>query len=381
MIHTADIQAANTGIYLDHNASTPLALKVAHVMHDMIDADYGNPSSGHWASLGAKEKLENARGKVARFLGCHSDEIVFTSGGTEANNLALKGVFFHPSRKGNHIITSAVEHDAIRSPLRFLRKQGATVTVLPVDRYGRVDPEAVRNAIRPETILVSIMHANNETGTVQPIAEIADIAREHSISMHTDAAQSAGKIPTKVDDLGVDMLSLVGHKMYGPKGVGALYIRRGTKLGSHNHGAGHEGGQRAGTESALLTAGLGAACDVADHRHYAAVREVRDHFWKLLRENFGDIVHRNGSSEHCVPNTLNVSFEHRAGADILAGLGNVAAATGSACHAGCVDMSPVLIAMRTPTHIGMGAIRFSLGHQNTKAEIEQVVDRLRRVLN
>ncbi|MEE9428991.1 MAG: cysteine desulfurase family protein [Paracoccaceae bacterium] len=380
MMHTIDIRPAKAGIYLDHNASTPLALKVRHVMHDVLEADYGNPSSGHWASIKAKDALEDARDRVAAFLGCASDEIYFTSGGTEANNMALKGIWFHPDRKGDHIITSPVEHDAIRAPIQFLKRQGAKVTVLPVDNFGRVDPEAVERAIRPETVLITVMHANNETGTVQPISEIARIAHANGVTFHTDAAQSAGKIETKVGVLGVDMLSLVGHKMYGPKGVGALYVRRGTKLAPHNHGGGHESGQRAGTESALLTSGLAAACDVANHHHYQTVGTLRDQFWALLKQAFGDIVHRNGSVEHCVPNTLNVSFENQVGADILAALGNVAAATGSACHAGCVDMSAVLVAMRTPMHVGMGAIRFSLGHQNTLEEMSDVVERLKAIL-
>ena len=376
MMQSGHIQANHPGIYLDHNASTPLALKAAHVMHGLIDNNYGNPSSGHWASVGAKATLESARSKVANFLGCNSDEVYFTSGGTEANNMAIKGTYYHPAHKGNHIITSAIEHDAIRTALRFVKQQGGQVSILPVDKTVRVDPGAVAKAIRPETILITIMHANNEVGTVQPIAEIANIARAQGIAFHTDAAQSAGKINTNVDELGVDMLSLAGHKMYGPKGIGALYVRRGTKLGPHNHGAGHENGLRAGTESALLTGGFGAACDVADYRHYGQVRDLRDQFWTYLKAAFGEQIYRNGNAEHCVPNTLNVSFVNRVGADLLAALGNVAAATGSACHAGCVDMSPVLIAMRTPMHIGMGAIRFSLGHQNTLEEVQIVVDRL-----
>lgn len=372
---------SHKGIYLDHNASTPIAPEVRQIMHKLIDGDFGNPSSGHWASLGAKDKLEHARSQVAVFLGCDAEEVIFTSGGTEANNLAIKGVWYDPARKGNHIITSAIEHDAIRKPLAFLKKQGAEVTVLPVDRDGRVDPKSVERAIRPETTLISIMHANNETGTIQPIEEISNIARNFGIPFHTDAAQSSGKIKTHVDDLGVDMLSIAGHKFYGPKGVGALYVRKGTRLASHNHGAGHEGGLRAGTESVLLASGLGRACEIADPTHYGKVTNLRDYFWQQLREKFGDQIHRNGDEINCVGNTLNIAFENRVGAEILAKLKNVAAATGSACHAGCIDMSPVLIAMRTPMHIGMGAIRFSLGLNNTKDEIDEVIGELSNVVN
>ncbi len=369
-----------TPIYLDYNASTPLAPSVIDAMRPFLESGYGNPSSGHWASFSAKEALELSRVQVAQLLGCESEEIIFTSGGTEANNMALKGAWFNRSRKGNHIITSAIEHDAIRTPLRFLRSIGAKTTVLPVDQFGQVNPDDVRKAMREETCLITIMHANNEVGTVQPIEEIALIAKEHEVLFHTDAAQSIGKIETRLSKLGVDMLSIAAHKIYGPKGVGALYVRKGLKLEPHNHGAGHESGRRAGTESALLAAGLGAACVLAEKKPYTTVRALRDYFWTLLQDRFGDNVKLNGHPKHSVPNTLNVSFVNRVGAEILEQLGGVAAATGSACHAGCVDMSPVLIAMRTPIHVGMGAIRFSLGHGNTYSEIETVVERLAKIV-
>lgn len=367
-------------IYLDHNASTPVADEVRAAMRPYFESAYGNPSSGHWAASQAKDGLEDARAKVAHFLGCSANEIIFTSGGTEANNLAVLGTWFSRQRKGNHIVTSAIEHEAIRAPLRFLKRLGAKVTVVPVDRYGRVDPARVSSAIRNETSLISIMHANNETGVIQPIEAISAIAKNANVPLHTDAAQSAGKIPTRVDDLGVDMLSIAAHKMHGPKGVGALFVRDGIMLASHNHGAGHENGQRAGTESALLTVGLGAACEHALANNYDHVRDLRDTFWEQLSVRLGDKVVLNGDPKHLVPNTLNVSFPNQVGADILAQLDGVAAATGSACHAGCIDMSPVLIAMRTPVHVGMGAIRFSLGHQNTLTEIESVVERLAQIV-
>lgn len=368
-------------IYLDHNASTPVAPAVLAAMHPYFLGEFGNPSSGHWASHEAKRGLEKAREQVASLLKCHRDEVYFTSGGTEANNMAIKGIWFDRRRRGDHIITSAIEHDAVRAPLRFLRRMGAKVTVLPVDQWGRVDPQDVQKAIRPQTCLITIMHANNETGTVQPIKEIAKIAAEYGIPMHTDAAQSAGKISTHVNALGVDMLSLAGHKFYAPKGVGALYIRSGLKLESYAHGAGHENGHRAGTESALLTSGLGAACALAQKESPKRIEELRDYFWEQLKANLGEKVSRNGHAEHVVPNTLNISIANQVGAEILAKLDGVAAATGSACHAGCVDMSPVLIAMRTPLHIGMGAIRFSLGKQNTSDEIDHVVQRMKAIVN
>ena len=380
MPHDLNLVTTPTRIYLDHNASTPIAGAVSAAMRPFLDAEYGNPSSGHWASNPAKHALEDARQKVANLLGCTAEEIVFTSGGTEANNLAILGTWFSRRRRGNHIITSAVEHDAVRAPVRFLKRLGAKVTILPVDTAGRVDPDRLRQCITSETALVSIMHANNETGTVQPIEAISKITDAYGVPFHTDAAQSVGKITTRVDQLGVDMLSLAAHKFYGPKGVGALFVRKGMKLEPHNHGAGHESGQRAGTESALLTVGLGAACDLAASRNYRRVAALRNHFENQLKAHFGDNIVVNGHPEYRVPNTLNVSFVNKVGADILAQLDGVAAATGSACHAGCVDMSPVLIAMRTPVHVGMGAIRFSLGHQNTQAEIDSVVERLGQII-
>ena len=252
-----------SAIYLDYNASTPLDPAVREVMRPLLEEAFGNPSSGHWASASAKAGLERARAQVAALLGCEADEIVFTSGGSEANNLALKGVFFARGGEPAHIVASAIEHPAIVEPCRFLERLGATVTLVPVDRFGLVDPDDIRKAIRRDTILVSLMHANNEVGAIQLIAEAARIAREHGVLFHTDAAQSVGKIETRVDDLGVDLLTIAGHKLYAPKGVGALYVRRGVTLEPLIHGAGHERGRRAGTESALLAAALGKACEVA----------------------------------------------------------------------------------------------------------------------
>ena len=364
-------------IYLDYNASTPIDPAVATAMQPFLDEAFGNPSSGHWASTPAKAALENARGDVAALLGGALDEVVFTSGGSEANNLAIKGTFFALRHRGEHIITTAVEHPAVLAPCRFLERLGATVTYLPVDPTGRVDPVAVRRAITPRTVLISVMHANNEVGTIQPIEEISAIAREHGVRFHTDAAQSVGKIPTKVDTLGVDLLTIAGHKLYAPKGVGALYVRRGVELEPLIHGAGHEQGRRAGTESALLAVGLGEACILAqDLAPMERVQALRDRFWRALQDRFGDRVVLNGHLQHLLHNTLNVSFVGMVGADVLAALDGVAAAVGSACHSGRVELSPVLAAMGVPEKVGMGAVRFSLGRATTEAEIDAVVGRL-----
>ena len=368
-------------IYLDYNASTPIAPEVADAMRPYLTHHYGNPSSHHWAGAPAKEAVEHARAQVAALIGCQAQEIIFTSGGTKSNNHALKGAFFAQRDKGNHIITSQAEHPAIIEPCRFLETLGAEVTYLPVDQYGMVNPEEVAKAITPRTILVSIIHANNEVGTIQPIAEISGIASAHGVLMHSDAAQSLGKVPVKVSELGVDLLSIAGHKVYAPKGVGALYIKNGTALEPFMHGAGHESGRRAGTENILLDVGLGAACQLAgewlDSRQIVT---LRDYFWQGLSERFGAGVILNGHPLNRLPNTLNVSFVGRSGAEILSRLDGVAASTGSACHSGDVQLSPTLKAMGIPAEIGAGAIRFSLGRGTTRAEIDAVLQKLAAVI-
>ena len=370
-----------SAIYLDYNASTPIDPAVRDVIRPLLEESYGNPSSGHWASAGPKAALETARAQVATLLACEADEIVFTSGGSEANNLALKGAFFARGLESAHIVVSAIEHPAVLEPCRFLERLGATVTRVPVDRFGLVDPGDVRKAIRPNTILVSIMHANNEVGSIQPIAEAAKIAREHGVRFHTDAAQSVGKIETRVCELGVDLLTIAGHKLYAPKGVGALYVRRRVTLEPLIHGAGHERGRRAGTESALLAAALGKACEVAAAKIGGTeTLRMREALWERLRASFGDRVVLNGPPDRRLPNTLNVSFVGRVGADILASAPEIAASTGSACHAGEIRLSPVLEAMGAAPEVGMGAIRFSLGRMTTFAEIEATVEHLRRVI-
>jgi len=374
---TIETDKSMASIYLDYNASTPIDPAVAAAMRPFLEGHFGNPSSGHWAASGAGTALEDARSQVAALLGAENNEIIFTSGGSEANNLALKGVAWALKHKGSHIITSAVEHPAIVGPCRFLEQQGFAVSIVPVDRVGRIDPDDVARAVTPRTILISIMHANNEVGTIQPIAEIGRIARAHGIVLHTDAAQSVGKIATDVNALGIDLLTIAGHKVYAPKGVGALYVRRGTPLEPLIHGAGHEGGRRAGTESALLAVGLGTACTLArDLSGMQQVRALRDRFWEKLQEVFGNRIVLNGHAEHRLPNTLNVAFVGQIGAELLARLDGVAASTGSACHTGHVELSPVLRSMRVAPEVGMGAIRFSLGRGTTNEEIESVANRL-----
>lgn len=366
-------------IYLDHNASTPLAPEVVEAMRPFLTQHFGNPSSHHWAGAPAKAAVEHARAQVAGLLGAQAEEVIFTSGGTEANNHALQGVFLANRDRGDHVVTTAVEHPAVLRPLEFLRTLGAQVTVVPVDRQGRVDPDDVRRALTPRTILVSVMHANNEVGTVQPIAEIARVAQTGGALMHTDAAQSLGKVPTLVDDLGVDLLSVAGHKLYAPKGVGALYVRRGTRLAPFMHGAGHESGRRAGTENVLLDVALGTACDLAGRWTGAGVLlALRDRFETALLETFGAGVTVNGAGAERLPNTASVNFVGRVGAEVLASLPGVAASTGSACHAGSVELSPVLAAMGVPPREGMGAVRFSLGRSTTWEELESVLSLLTR---
>ncbi len=367
-------------VYLDYNASTPLDPSVRDAIIPYLSTAFGNPSSSHWAGRPAREAVDQARCRVAALLGCLPEEVVFTSGGTEANNHALKGTFFANGAAG-HFVASAVEHPAVVEPLRFLQSLGAEVSVVPVDRYGMIDPSDVAAAIRKNTLLVSVMHANNEVGTVQPIAEISDLCRAAGVMFHTDAAQSVGKIATRVDELGVDMLSMAAHKFYGPKGVGALYIRKGVRLEPLMHGAGHEAGRRAGTENVSLLVGLGQAADLAaDLGPMDEVLRLREVFWARLRETFGENVVLNGHPELRLPNTLNVAFIGHVGGEILAAMPEVAATTGSACHSGTVDMSPVLRAMNTPEQIAAGTIRFSLGRLSSESDVEHVVSQLTHIL-
>ncbi|MBI4595264.1 MAG: cysteine desulfurase [Candidatus Tectomicrobia bacterium] len=368
-------------IYLDYNASTPIALEVAEAMAPFLRDHFGNPSSLHWAGVPAKEAIEKARQQVAALINCSPAEIVFTSGGSEANNYALKGIYFKNKTRGNHIITTQIEHPAVINPCRWLESLGAEVSYLPVDKYGLVDPDQVRRAITSRTILISIMHANNETGSLQPIGEIGQIACDHDVTFHTDAAQSVGKVPLDVKELKVDLLSIAGHKLYAPKGIGALYISQGGQLEPLVHGAGHESGRRAGTENVLLIVGLGKACEISlSWIKNPAILGLRDYFWSQLKENLAGRVILNGHPQLRLPNTLNVSFPGLVGAEILGQLEGVAASTGSACHAGSIELSPVLKAMGVEPFSGMGAVRFSLGRYTTREEIDYVIGRLRGII-
>lgn len=366
-------------IYLDYNATTPLATEVVEAMEQFLRSAYGNPSSLHWAGVPARDAVEEARSEVASLLSCDATEIVFTSGGTEANNYAIKGLFFARREAGKtyHIITSEIEHPAVHEPCRFLETLGAEITRVPVDRYGLVDPEDIRRAMRPHTALVSVMHANNEVGSIQSIAEIAAIAHEHGALCHTDAAQTVGKITVDVESLGVDLLSVAGHKLYGPKGVGALYVREGVDLEPLLHGAGHEAGRRAGTENVLEIVGLGAACVSAlGCIEDTDVGRLRDSFWLKLRELLGNRVVMHGHPVLRLPNTLNVSFLGQYGPELLGSMPHVAASTGAACHAGSTQISPILAAMNVDYDAALGAVRFSLGRQTTAEEIDAVVESL-----
>ncbi|WP_040208838.1 cysteine desulfurase family protein [Neobacillus jeddahensis] len=368
-------------IYLDYNASTPLAPEVVEAMKPLLYDYYGNSSALHWSGKPVKQLLQKAREQVASLIGSSPNEIVFTSGGSEANNLALKGFYFKHRSKGNHIITSKIEHPAIINPCKFLEQVGANVTYVGVDRYGRVSLEEIKKAITKETILISIMHSNNEVGTLQPIKAIAEMAKQAGIVFHTDASQSVGKVPIDVKELQVDMLTIAGHKLYAPKGIGALYLKEGIQLEPLIHGAGHESGLRAGTENTLLAVGLGQACEIATVQvGRKEIKKLTEYFWHQLRTVFGENVVLNGHAEERLPNTLSVNFVNKVGQDILAGIPQLAASTGSACHAGSVELSPVLKVMEVPEHIGMGAIRFSVGRETTQAEIDQVISWLRQII-
>ncbi|WP_441910363.1 cysteine desulfurase family protein [Paenibacillus sp. MCAF9] len=361
-------------IYLDYNASTPIAPEVLAEMYPYLQGNYGNPSSSHWASVSTKEAILEARIKVAALLRCFPDEVIFTSGGSESNNHALKGVFFAHKEKGNHIITTTVEHPAILNPCSFLERLGAEVTYINVDEAGRILPEAIESAINERTILISVMHANNEVGTIQPLGEIAEIAKKHGILFHTDAAQSVGKIPVHVDQLGVDLATIAGHKLYAPKGIGALYVRRGTKIEPYSHGAGHEHGMRAGTENVPYIVALGKAAEMAmlmqDNNEMSRLSE---YFLERLVAKFGHLIKLNGHPTNRLPNTLNISFIGLDANEILNKIPKIAASTGSACHAGMTTISPVLKAMQIDETVARGAIRFSLGKYTNKNDIDQAI--------
>ena len=363
-------------IYLDYNATTPVDPAVAEAMLPFLYEHFGNPSSSHSYGAVARKAVEKARRQVAALLGARPEEIVFTSGGSEANNTVILGVARLLRARGRHVVTSTVEHPAVLEPCAALAAEGFRVTRVPVDESGRVDPADVAGALTPETILVSVMHANNEVGTIEPVAEIARLARERGILVHTDAAQSAGKVPVDVGALGVDFLSLAGHKLYAPKGVGALYVRAGVELPRFVHGASHESGRRAGTENVLEIVGLGQACEIAargleaNGRHF---RAMRDRLWEGLTREIEDL-RRNGSVEASLPNTLSVGIGGVEASTLLAEIGDqLAASAGAACHAAGVELSTVLEAMRVPMRYAMGTVRFSVGRGTTEGEVDEAV--------
>jgi len=377
----------NSPIYLDHNATTPIDPRVVERMMPYLKEEFGNPSSGYYLGIRAKEGVNRAREEVSELLGCQIDETVFTSGGTESNNTVLKGLVDLKNPESAHIITSAVEHPAVLNPALFLMELGVKVTILPVDRFGRVDPDEVRKSILPQTTLITLMLANNETGTLEPVREVSKIARDHDVPLHTDAAQAVGKMDVDVNDLGVDFLSVAGHKLYGPKGVGALYIRKGLRVTPLIHGAAQEYGMRAGTENIILAVGLGAACRIAKERLKSDIRmmcRLRDRLQDLLFEGLNGLA-LNGHAEERLPNTLNISVPGLDGGRILNALPTIMASTGAACHDRTVRLSHVLSAMAVPPEIGMGALRFTVGRTNTMDQIEHaaklIIGQVKGMLN
>jgi cysteine desulfurase len=368
----------NPPIYLDYNATTPVDPLVADAIDPYLRQHFGNPSSTHIYGRNAHQAIDRARQQVAQLIGAHADEIIFTGCATEANNLAIRGAARALRNKGRHLITSAVEHPAVEHPFQRLSDDGWEVTVIPVDNYGQIDPANLSNALRKDTILVSIMHANNEVGTIQPVEEIAAITRQRDILLHTDAAQSAGKIPVSVDDLGVDLLTLAGHKFYATKGVGVLYVRRGTPLQPVLVGAGHEAGLRPGTENVPAIVGLGEAARIAREHNTRGqqMRALRDRLHTLLTEAIPGLL-LNGHPEQRLPNTLNLSFPGADGRELLAhAADHVAASVGSACHEDDEAVSGVLGAMGIEADRARGAVRLSLGAPTTDVEIERVAKAL-----
>lgn len=372
-------------IYLDYNATTPIDPEVADAMRPYLESYFGNPSSSHVYGVQTRKAVEKARGQMAELLHCYPDEIIFTSGGSESNNYAIKGVAYQNQNRGKHIITSAVEHPAVTEVCQFLESQGFRTTTIPVDEFGRVNPADVENAITPETILITIMHANNEVGTIQPIAEIAEVAKKHNIIFHSDAAQSVGKIETDVRKLGVDLLSVAGHKLYAPKGIGALFIRRGIRLQKLIHGANHEQNLRAGTENVLEIVGLGKAAELARQnleKNMLHTSEMRNRLFIGISKELHEI-RQNGHPEFCLPNTLSLSFKNVEANTLLSELNQVAASAGAACHADNVTVSQVLTAMNVLLAFAMGTIRFSTGKYTTADEIDEaiklIVDAVKRL--
>jgi cysteine desulfurase len=370
---------------MDHAATTSTDVEVVEAMKPFFTQKYGNPNSIHSFGQEAREAVEEAREKIARLIGANPSEIVFTAGGTEADNYAIKGIAWANQKKGNHIITSQIEHHAVLHSCQFLEKHGFKVTYLKVDKYGLIDPEDVKKAITDQTILVTIMHANNEIGTIEPIKEIGKIVKEAGIYFHTDSVQTTGHIPIEVNDLGVDMLSISGHKLYGPKGVGALYLRKGTKIVNLIDGGAQEKNRRAGTENVTGMVGLGKAVELAEKRlaggEVDKVVKLRD---KLITGIMDQIenVRLNGHSTKRLPGNVNICFEFIEGESMLLNLDmkGVAASSGSACTSGSLEPSHVLLAIGLPPEIAHGSLRLTLGKDNTEEDIDYVLDILPKII-
>ncbi len=372
-------------VYLDHAATTPVHPEVFQEMRIVLETHFGNPSSLHFYGRAVKQRLEIARERVARLLNAEHEEIYFTSGGTEADNLAIIGTAWALQGRGRHIITSTIEHHAVLDTCEMLSQNGFDVTFLPVDQYGMVDIDELRRAIRPDTILITIMHANNEIGTIQPIEEIGKIAKEYEILFHTDAVQTAGYLPINVDELGVDLLSLSAHKIYGPKGAGALYVREGTPLEPLLHGGGQERNKRPGTENIPGIVGLGKAAELAAKEHAAESRRYRRLCEKLIqgiRERIPG-TRLNGHPKKRLPHNVNVTIEGTKGECLLTGLDQrgIAVSTGSACSSGSSQLSHVLEAIGLTPENGAGTIRMTVGRSTTEGDIDYVLDNLVEVVN
>jgi cysteine desulfurase len=371
-------------IYLDHNATTPLGPEVLGAMMPFLQEAYGNPSSIHRLGQEAKKGIEEAREKLASLIHARPMEIVFTGGGTEADNLAIRGVACNNRDRGRHVITSSIEHHAVLNSCQHLERNGFDVTYLPVDSCGWIDPDHVSKAVRPDTILITLMHSNNEVGTLQPVKEIARVAQRYGIFFHTDAIQSIGRVPVDVQSLGMDLLSLSAHKIYGPKGVGALYIRNGVKIEPQVHGGHHEMNRRAGTENVAGIVGFGKAAELAAvemGESQERIRGLRDQLWEKIQHRIDD-VRLNGHPVGRLPNTLNVSFEFVEGESIVISLDlhGIAASTGSACTSGALEPSHVLTAMGLSPAAAQGSMRFSLGKETTREEVDQTVGALAAVV-
>ena len=370
------MESMTSPVYLDYNATTPLDPEVIGAMRSFIEADFGNPSSTHFYGIVPRRALERAREQTAALLNCSPSEIVFTGCATESNNHAVKGAASAMRDKGNHIITTSIEHPAVLEVCAWLEKSGFDVTYLPVDGDSLVDVRSVERAVTDRTVLITVMHANNEVGTIQPIEEIAAMARSRGILMHTDAAQSPGKVPVDVRALGVDLLTVAGHKLYAPKGVGALYIREGVRIDPFMNGAGQERGQRAGTENVIGIVGLGMACEVAARD----LRVVGEHLRKMRDLLHEGIVREipdarlNGHPLKRLPNTLSLSFRGLDAGRILEEIGlDVAASAGAACHSEGVEISHVLAAMAVPEEWASGTLRLSTGRMTAEEEIRRAV--------